>query len=115
MTPATRRLDAHDTPARREASRHDDGGETAAGRVGDLGVDGGGSGGVAAHDGGIADLARLADHLWIVDDPDLAPADRAQLAIAWLSECDQTWLIVLDNIGSAEQPRDLLPRTQPGA
>jgi len=65
---------------------------------------------IRAQDSGVADLAQLAEHLQIVEDPELAPAERAQRAIAWLSECEQTWLVVLDNVESAEQLAGLLPQ-----
>ena len=65
---------------------------------------------IRAQDGGVADLAQLAEHLQIVEDSELAPAERAQRAITWLSECEQTWLVVLDNVESAEQLAGLLPQ-----
>ena len=68
---------------------------------------------VGAEDGGIADLSRLAVALGLSVD-ELAPADRARAALEWLAGCDRRWLLVLDNVESAEQLRDLLPRGERG-
>jgi tetratricopeptide (TPR) repeat protein len=57
---------------------------------------------IRAEDGGIADLAQLAGKLGVPVEG-LSPSDRAQLALNWLSECEQCWLLVLDNVESAEQ------------
>jgi tetratricopeptide (TPR) repeat protein len=68
---------------------------------------------IRAEDGGIADLAQLAARL---DLPvaGLSPSDRAQRAREWLSECEQRWLLVLDNIESPEQLQGLVSRTGSG-
>jgi tetratricopeptide (TPR) repeat protein len=63
---------------------------------------------VGAEDGAIAQLAQLAARLG-VGAAGLAPSDRAQLALAHLAECEQRWLLVLDNVTSAEQLAGLLP------
>jgi len=68
---------------------------------------------VGAEDGGIADLSRLAVRLDIAVD-ELSPADRAQAALDWLGGCDRRWLLVLDNVESAEQLQGLLPRGEHG-
>jgi NB-ARC domain len=68
---------------------------------------------IRAEDGGIADLAQLAARLGLPVD-ELSPHDRAQLARGWLSESEQRWLLVLDNIQSAEQLEALLPRRGEG-
>jgi tetratricopeptide (TPR) repeat protein len=64
---------------------------------------------IRAEDGGIADLAQLATRLGLPVD-ELSPSDRAQLARAWLSECRERWLLVLDNIESPQQLEGLVPR-----
>ena len=63
---------------------------------------------VGAEDGAIAQLAQLAARLGVGTD-ELAPSDRAQLTLAYLAECEQRWLLVLDNVTSAEQLAGLLP------
>ena len=63
---------------------------------------------VGAEDGAITDLAQLATRLG-VGVAGLAPSDRAQLALSYLAECEQRWLLVLDNVTSAEQLAGLLP------
>jgi tetratricopeptide (TPR) repeat protein len=68
---------------------------------------------VGAEDGGIADLSRLAVSLGLRVD-ELAPGDRARAALDWLAGCDRRWLLVLDNVESAEQLQDLLPRGEHG-
>jgi tetratricopeptide (TPR) repeat protein len=57
---------------------------------------------INAEDGGIKDLAMLADQL---REPDgLLTADqRAEQALGWLSSCEERWLLVLDNLASADQ------------
>jgi tetratricopeptide (TPR) repeat protein len=50
-----------------------------------------------AEDGAIADLALLAVTLGLPV-ADLAPDDRAAHAVAWLTRCEQRWLLVLDNV-----------------
>ena len=59
---------------------------------------------VGAEDGGIADLSRLAVALGLRVD-ELGPGDRARAALEWLAGCDRRWLLVLDNVESAEQLR----------
>jgi len=68
---------------------------------------------VGAEDGAIADLAQLAARLGGGVDG-LAPSDRAQLALEYLAECEQRWLLVLDNVTSAEQLAGLLPSSGNG-
>lgn len=68
---------------------------------------------IGAEDGGIADLARLAVRLDLPVD-ELAPTDRARAALDWLGGCDRRWLLVLDNVESAEQLTGLLPRGERG-
>jgi tetratricopeptide (TPR) repeat protein len=68
---------------------------------------------VGAEDGGIADLSRLAVGLGLPVD-ELAPGDRALAALDWLAGCDRRWLLVLDNVESAEQLEGLLPRGERG-
>lgn len=58
---------------------------------------------VSAQDGGVADLARLADRVGVVASAGVSPADRAESVIAWLGECEHSWLLVLDNVESAGQ------------
>jgi hypothetical protein len=62
---------------------------------------------VRAEDGGIADLARLASRLHLPVG-DRSPGDRARLALEWLSETAQRWLLVLDNVESVDQLTELL-------
>jgi hypothetical protein len=64
---------------------------------------------VRAEDGATADLADLATKLDLRVEG-RSPSDRAQLAVDWLGETDQSWLLVLDNIGSIEQLEGLVPR-----
>jgi tetratricopeptide (TPR) repeat protein len=68
---------------------------------------------IGAEDGGIADLSRLAVGLGLRVD-ELAPGDRARAALDWLAGCDRRWLLVLDNVESAEQLKGLLPRGERG-
>jgi tetratricopeptide (TPR) repeat protein len=68
---------------------------------------------IRAEDGGIADLAALAAKIGLPIDG-RSPSDCAQLALEWLSECDQRWLLVLDNIESPEQLESLRPRSGGG-
>jgi tetratricopeptide (TPR) repeat protein len=68
---------------------------------------------IRAQDGGIADLAALAAKLGLPVEA-LSPSDRAQLALDWLGDSRQRWLLVLDNIESAEQLEGLVPRTGSG-
>jgi tetratricopeptide (TPR) repeat protein len=63
---------------------------------------------IRAEDGGVADLAALAGHLGIAVEG-LSPADVAQASLAWLTASDRRWLLVLDNVASAAQLRDLIP------
>jgi DNA-binding SARP family transcriptional activator/tetratricopeptide (TPR) repeat protein len=68
---------------------------------------------ICAEDGGIADLARLAAKL---GEPvaELSPSEAAQLALEWLSDSEQRWLLVLDNVESVEQLDGLRLRTGNG-
>ena len=68
---------------------------------------------IRAEDGGIADLAALAAKLGDVPTGS-APADLAQLALDRLGAIDERWLLVLDNVESAAQLEDLLPRSGNG-
>ena len=63
---------------------------------------------IRAEDGGIADLAALAARLGGAVDG-LSPSERAQLALDRLGESERRWLLVLDNVASAEQLGGLLP------
>jgi Tetratricopeptide repeat/NB-ARC domain len=65
---------------------------------------------IRAEDGGIADLAQLAAKLGEPVDG-LSPSEAAQLALDWLSNCEQPWLLVLDNVESPEQLDGLRPRS----
>jgi hypothetical protein len=69
---------------------------------------------ISSQEQALADLARLAAHLGVLDDAQLPPADRAQRALDWLGECEGSWLLVLDNIESAEQLLSLLPHGAAG-
>jgi len=69
---------------------------------------------VSAQDSGVADLARLADRIGVAAGGEVSPADRAQSMIAWLAECEHSWLLVFDNVESAEQLKGLLPRGSAG-
>jgi tetratricopeptide (TPR) repeat protein len=64
---------------------------------------------IRAEDGGIADLAALAARLGEPVDR-LAPSEAAQLALDWLGDSTQRWLLVLDNVESPEQLESLRPR-----
>ena len=68
---------------------------------------------VGAEDGAIADLAQLATRLGVAV-AGLAPSDLAKLALSYLAECEQRWLLVLDNVTSAEQLAGLLPSSGNG-
>jgi tetratricopeptide (TPR) repeat protein len=68
---------------------------------------------IAAEHGGIADLAQLAAKLNLPVDG-LSPGDRALLALEWLGDCDNRWLLVLDNIETPEQLKRLAPPTGNG-
>jgi tetratricopeptide (TPR) repeat protein len=68
---------------------------------------------VRAEDGGIADLAQLAAKLGAPVEG-LSPRECAQLALDWLGDSTQRWLLVLDNVESAEQLDDLRPTTGRG-
>ena len=64
---------------------------------------------IRAEDGGIADLAELAARL---GEPvqGLSPAERRDLALERLRRGEERWLLVLDNVESAAQLTDCLPR-----
>ncbi|MGI9100393.1 MAG: FxSxx-COOH system tetratricopeptide repeat protein [Solirubrobacteraceae bacterium] len=63
---------------------------------------------IRAEDGGIADLAALAARLGGAVEG-LSPSERAQLALDRLGESERRWLLVLDNVASAEQLGGLVP------
>jgi tetratricopeptide (TPR) repeat protein len=63
---------------------------------------------IRAEDGGVADLARFAAKLGQPVDG-LPPGEAAQLALDWLSDSAERWLLVLDNVASAEQLDALRP------
>jgi tetratricopeptide (TPR) repeat protein len=64
---------------------------------------------IRAEDGGIRDLAALAGRL-VASVEQLSPSERAQLALEWLGQTEQPWLLVFDNVESAAQLEGLLPR-----
>ena len=68
---------------------------------------------IRAEDGGVADLGALADRLG-VDVEGLTPQERAARALYWLERADERWLLVLDNLASADQLRDACPRSGNG-
>jgi tetratricopeptide (TPR) repeat protein len=68
---------------------------------------------IRAEDGGIADLAALAARVSEFVDR-RSPSERAQLALDWLSDSKQRWLLVLDNVESPKQLDGLLPRSGSG-
>jgi len=68
---------------------------------------------IAAEEGGTGDLARLAARLGLKVEG-LSPDERAQLALEWFAETDRRWLLVLDNIESAEQLQGLRPAGEQG-
>jgi tetratricopeptide (TPR) repeat protein len=68
---------------------------------------------IRAEDGGIADLAALAAKLGGAVDG-LSPSERAQLALDRLGDGEQRWLLVLDNVASAEQLSGLIPGSGSG-
>jgi hypothetical protein len=57
---------------------------------------------VRAEDCGVADLSDLAADLGI-EVAQLSPVERAGRALAWLAVCEEHWLLVLDNVVSAEE------------
>ncbi|HEX8742604.1 MAG TPA: FxSxx-COOH system tetratricopeptide repeat protein, partial [Thermoleophilaceae bacterium] len=57
---------------------------------------------IRAEDGGVADLAELAVELGETVEG-LSPDDRAGRAVGWLADCDERWLLVLDNVTTSEQ------------
>ena len=63
---------------------------------------------IRAEDGGTADLAALAARLGGAVDG-LSPSERAQLALDRLGASERRWLLVLDNVASAEQLGGLIP------
>jgi len=65
---------------------------------------------IRAEDGGIADLAQLAAKLGERVDG-LSPSEAAQLALEWLGDSEQRWLLAFDNVQSAEQLDGLRPRS----
>ncbi len=68
---------------------------------------------IRAQDGGIAELAELAAKLGQPGEG-LSPSERAQFALDRLSESRRPWLLVLDNVESAEQLDGLRPRSGSG-
>jgi hypothetical protein len=68
---------------------------------------------IRAEDGGTRDLASFAVKLGLLVEG-LAPADRAELALDWLSASSGLWLLVLDNVASPLQLEQLLPRAGNG-
>jgi tetratricopeptide (TPR) repeat protein len=68
---------------------------------------------IGAESGGIVGLAALAARL---GEPveGLSPSDRAQLALDWLGDSQLSWLLVLDNVESAEVLKSLIPRSGNG-
>jgi tetratricopeptide (TPR) repeat protein len=68
---------------------------------------------IRAQDGGIADLSELAARL---GEPvqKLSPVERRDLALERLRRGEERWLLVLDNIESAAQLADCLPRAGTG-
>jgi tetratricopeptide (TPR) repeat protein len=68
---------------------------------------------IGAEDGGIAGLAELAGKL---GEPveGLSPIERRELALERLRRGPERWLLVLDNVESAEQLRESLPRSGQG-
>ena len=64
---------------------------------------------IRAEDGGIADLSELAARL---GEPvqGLSPVERRDLALERLRRGEERWLLVLDNVESAAQLTDCLPR-----
>ena len=68
---------------------------------------------VRAEDRGTADLSELAAQLGI-DIAQLSPAERAGRALAWLAVSDERWLLVLDNIESAEDLSGCCPSSGNG-
>ncbi len=68
---------------------------------------------IRAQDGGVADLAELAVRL---GEPvqGLSPAERRDLALERLRRGAERWLLVLDNVESAAQLNDCLPRAGNG-
>jgi hypothetical protein len=63
---------------------------------------------IRAQDGGVGDLAGLADRLDL-SMAGLSPQDRAGRALRWLSESRLRWLLVLDNVASADDMRSCCP------
>jgi tetratricopeptide (TPR) repeat protein len=57
---------------------------------------------IRAEDGGVADLADLAVELGEQVDG-LSPAQRAERAVGWLTNCHERWLLVLDNVTAPDQ------------
>jgi tetratricopeptide (TPR) repeat protein len=68
---------------------------------------------IRAEDGGIADLSELAAELGLAV-AQLTPAQRARSVLRWLGDCDERWLLVLDNVAAPEQLRDCCPSTGNG-
>jgi len=68
---------------------------------------------IHAEDGGIADLSEFAVELGVVA-AQLSPAQRAAGALRWLSGCHERWLLVLDNVATAEQLGECCPSTGNG-
>ncbi|MGI9100160.1 MAG: FxSxx-COOH system tetratricopeptide repeat protein [Solirubrobacteraceae bacterium] len=68
---------------------------------------------IRAEDDGIADLSELASELGLAV-AQLTPAQRAAGAVAWLSSCDERWLLVLDNVAAPEQLDDCCPSSGNG-
>lgn len=64
---------------------------------------------ITAEDSAVADLSAFALELKI-DVTGLSPADCAAGALRWLEVCDERWLLVLDNVSSAEDLQGCCPR-----
>jgi tetratricopeptide (TPR) repeat protein len=68
---------------------------------------------IHAEDGGIADLAALGVELGI-GVGERAPAEIVQATVQWLTETDRSWLLILDNVSSAEQLERVRPQGRAG-
>ena len=68
---------------------------------------------IRAEDGGLADLASLAVQLGesVVG---LSPQERAATAVRWLNQCQEPWLLVLDNVRAPQQIAGCCPSSGNG-
>jgi len=68
---------------------------------------------IRAEDGGVADLAALGAELGI-DGAGRSTTEIAERAVQWLTDTERSWLLVFDNVESAEQLERVRPHGRRG-